>query len=159
MLKILVKKNKPFGWKHFLSINFVSLVYTLFRQTFVMTSGASVRDIVDLILVRKNFNCFNFYSIDRLVSWNVSRMHGQLRIYTALLNFPKKLLLPCKLKLERTLYSQFPMVHEFGAIWKALLEMRIHQEASMLEVVDNRFFSPKFLDIFYFVEITGIDEL
>ena len=45
------------------------------------------------------------------------------------------------------------MIHEFGAIWKALLEMEIHQEASMLEVVDDRFFS-KFLDIFYFVEIT-----
>jgi len=46
------------------------------------------------------------------------------------------------------------MIHEFGAIWKALLEMEIHQEASMLEVVDDRFFFSKFLDIFYFVEIT-----
>jgi len=33
------------------------------------------------------------------------------------------------------------MIHQFGAIWKALLEDgTIHQEASMLEVVDNHFF-------------------
>ena len=29
-----------------------------------MTSGTFVRDTVGLILVRKSFNCFNFYSID-----------------------------------------------------------------------------------------------
>ena len=40
------------------------------------------------------------------VLWNVSRMDSYA--YTAVLNFAKKLLLPCKLKLERTLYSQFP---------------------------------------------------
>ena len=35
-----------------------------FVKLFGMTSGASVRDTVGLILVRNVFNCFNFYSID-----------------------------------------------------------------------------------------------
>jgi len=76
--------------------------------------------------------------------------------YTAVLNFAKKLLLPCKLKLERTLYSQIPMIHEFGAIWKALLEMEIHQEASMLEVVDDRFFSQIFGYLLFCRNHTGL---
>ena len=51
------------------------------------------------------------------------------------------------------------MIHEFGAIWKALLEMGIHQEASMLEVVDDRFFPPNFWIYFILSKSHGIDEL
>ena len=57
------KKNK-----HFLGGNIfylpISWVYAFFRQIFGLTSGAFVRDMVDLILMRKGFNYFNFYSID-----------------------------------------------------------------------------------------------
>ena len=35
-----------------------------FVKLFGMTSGASVRNTVDLILMRNIFNYFNFYSID-----------------------------------------------------------------------------------------------
>ena len=36
----------------------ISWVYTLFRQTFGLTSGTSVRGMVGLILVRKGFQLF-----------------------------------------------------------------------------------------------------
>ena len=39
-----------------------------FVKPFGMTSGASVRGTVGLILVRIVFNCFNFYSIDTVQS-------------------------------------------------------------------------------------------
>jgi len=56
------KKYYNFGGNIFLLS--ILWVYTLFRQTFGLTSGTSVRGTVGLILVRKDFNCFNFYSID-----------------------------------------------------------------------------------------------
>jgi len=37
----------------------------LFVKPFGMTSGASVRGMVGLILVRNIFSCFNFYSIEK----------------------------------------------------------------------------------------------
>jgi hypothetical protein len=42
----------------------ISWVTTLFRQTFRLASGTSVKSTMGLILVRKSFNGFNFYSID-----------------------------------------------------------------------------------------------
>ena len=33
-------------------------------KSFGLTSGASVRGTVGLVLVEKSFNCFNFYSLD-----------------------------------------------------------------------------------------------
>jgi len=65
MVKLLVKENKTFGWKHFLSIK--KWDSTPFVKTFGMTSGTSVRGTVGLTLVRKGFKCFNFYSIDIFV--------------------------------------------------------------------------------------------
>ena len=61
MVKLLVKKNKAFGWKHYLSKNGTP---SPFVKTFGMASGTSVRGTVCLTLVRKGFKCFNFYSID-----------------------------------------------------------------------------------------------
>ena len=46
-----------------------------FVKLFGMTSGASVRGTVGLILVRKDFNCFNFYSIDKKLTWGC--FHGK----------------------------------------------------------------------------------
>ena len=52
-------KKQDFGGNIFLLS--ILWVYTLFRQTFGLTSGASVRGKVGLILVKIIFNCFKFY--------------------------------------------------------------------------------------------------
>ena len=59
------KKYQNFGGNIF--ILSISWVYTFFRQTFGLTSGTSVRGTVGLILVKKDFDCFKFYSIDRQI--------------------------------------------------------------------------------------------
>ena len=52
-----------------------------FVKLFGMTSGASVRGTVDLILMRNIFNYFNFYSIDRLEkARNQRNIHNQYTI-------------------------------------------------------------------------------
>ena len=62
-----MKKVLAFGWKYFSSIE--KWDSTPFRQTFGsdnldLTSGFSVRSMMSLILVKKDFNYFNFYNID-----------------------------------------------------------------------------------------------
>ena len=58
------KMYQDFGGNIFLLS--ISWVYILFRQTFGLISGTSVRGTVGLILMRKYFNYFNFYrQIDR----------------------------------------------------------------------------------------------
>ena len=62
MVKLLVKKIRLFGGNIiYLSKNGTP---SLFVKTFGMTSEISVRGMVGLTLVRKDFKCFNFYSID-----------------------------------------------------------------------------------------------
>ena len=58
----LVKIVLAFRWKHFLSIT--KWNSTSFVKPPTLTSEASVRSTVGLALVRKDFNYFNFYSID-----------------------------------------------------------------------------------------------
>ena len=46
-----------------------------FVKSFDLTSGTFVRDMVGLILVRKGFNCFNFYNIEsgiKIYNWYFS---------------------------------------------------------------------------------------
>ena len=50
---------KPFGLTSGASVR------GMFVKPFGLTSGASVRGTLGLILLKKSFNCFNFYSIDR----------------------------------------------------------------------------------------------
>ena len=61
MVKLLVKKRLFGGNIIYLSKNGTP---PLFVKTFGMTSEISVRGMVGLTLVRKDFKCFNFYSID-----------------------------------------------------------------------------------------------
>ena len=62
-----VKKTWVLSGNIFLLL--ISWVYTFFRQIFGLSSGTSVRGTVGLILVRKCFNCFNFYSNDKKLTW------------------------------------------------------------------------------------------
>ena len=72
-IKILVKINI------FLSI---SLVYTLFRQTFDLTHGTSVRNMVSLILVKKGFQLFHrFYSIRLDININIDRYSKKIQVF------------------------------------------------------------------------------
>jgi hypothetical protein len=59
----LGKKNLAFGWNHFFSIKNRSP--PPFVKPLELASGTSVRNTVGLILVRKGFNYFIFYSIDK----------------------------------------------------------------------------------------------
>ena len=61
-MNVWCKKYLDFGGNIFLLS--VLWVYTFSGQTFGLTSETSMRGTVGLILVRKAFNCFNFYSID-----------------------------------------------------------------------------------------------
>ena len=60
--------GKIFGEKRLLGGNIFHLskngTTPSFVKTFGLTSGTSVRGTVGLTLVRKDFKCFNFYSID-----------------------------------------------------------------------------------------------
>jgi len=77
-------------------MNETNLPFT-FVKFFVMTSGASMRGTVSLILVKNIFNCFNFYSIDLL-----SRL-GQLCDGSRLTTEFSRVLKQCRL-LERNKY-------------------------------------------------------
>ena len=59
--KFFGEKNIAFGWKDFPSIK--NGTPPTFVKPLDLTSGSSMSSMVNLILVRKGLNCFNFYSI------------------------------------------------------------------------------------------------
>ena len=63
MYKALVEKNCFCFWVEiFPSINF--MVLHPLSQTFGLSKGISVRSKLGLILMKKDFNSFNFYGIE-----------------------------------------------------------------------------------------------